>query len=479
MTVRMGQVLPNVAAVGNRHVAQVRSAGGAAPALQSVAWGTNVLQQLFPRQPLLHFANMGCYQITGNRAYNKLANDESCYWTYSPRTAGMLPAGSAIAVQQCVQAETRATLDYLASYGLASADIHVLGLAGNPAESLAQLGLQNVPSLTRDLSALGMSPQIFPFIGSRAIVQLAHRLGLRDASGQPRVTTANVQAVDTICNKGKFAQILGAAGVAIAPGEWLHGVEDLGAVKATYQRLKKPGQSVFLKLCISASGKGVFELESLADLEAALAHPNVLWQLKTPGVGILLDQEVVTDHLPNVMVYIGDTPAEDRLINVSDQILVKNKPSDRRATVHTGNVSLSGPALHLALQPVPDICNAMRAQGFRGVAGIDLALDMQKGRSIFLEVNARLNGNNGASFIGIGAGEQVAWGASNSIVVPKGISLQQFVAHLHAQKIHYDPRSGLGVFAINASTSRFGNMQVGVRGRDEADVRAMLLQAAM
>lgn len=187
------------------------------------------------------------------------------------------------------------------------------------------------------------------------------------------------------------------------------------------------------------------------------------------------------------MIWVGKTREEDRFITASNQLLEKKNPSDDTGSVHAGNIGpLPDAEIARYMPTMMTIADWLRECGVYGLNGIDLAVNNETGEFWVLEINARVNGNNGAAFTLWGAPKPPpVWVAANTVKVKPGTTLEAYVAYLksrekiHNLPVHYDPDTGIGVFVLNPHTSPFGKMQIGIGALNVAHARALLSAAKM
>lgn len=186
-------------------------------------------------------------------------------------------------------------------------------------------------------------------------------------------------------------------------------------------------------------------------------------QLKTSAYGLRIDAEIDGACYPNVMIWVGEKCEEDRLITSSYQILTKQTAEDDIPTVCVGNVGpLSEKLLNRLMPQVHGVANWLRAIGAYGLAGIDFVVEKGTKNVFFLEVNCRINGNNAASFTALQSNMSCVWGAKNTVEVPEGTTLSDFVAFLKKRNVSFSPDSGMGVFVVNQATAEMGKIQIAV-----------------
>lgn len=447
--------------------------------VQRVEYGSNILKQVLPGRQIIRVMNMTDEGLDGNKQTHKFGADPA-YHRFNPydaRAAACLPDGSVCAVRQSFASQAEMNIRYLRDIGIAG-DVRVGALPEHKRElPLMQLAHENSARLQFLLGALGTAPTLLPYIGSTNTNELAEQLGLVS-------TSPNVQAVEDWSNKGLTAQRFEEAGIAVPPGTWLsEGFQSVDVLETAFHKLRgeHPEKSIFA-LIRASSGAGVFEIEpdaskSAAQLSTVLGHQNVQWQLATPGLGVRLAVEVPADLEINWMAWIADDPSEHRFIAASRQIMLKTNPTDRRATAHAGNIALEPHYWSAALQNVDRAVHVMWKSGLRGFVGVDELVDLRAGLSRVIEVNPRMNGNNAGGFPALAVGPLESWAAHNKVVVPTGLSMHQYIAHLQRRGAHYDKNAGYGVFVVNAATAVNGAMQIGIRASNTEHTESLLQRA--
>lgn len=442
--------------------------------MQRVPSGTNIINYLYP-DGVLHVANLADEAIEGGRtdfvdragAYGSRGSAlGQALEVYKPRMAAALPIGSGIGVPEGLVQATRANLDYLRRLELTELpDEAVIGVPMVAPRFSASVLAASATLLT----GWGHPRYLLPFIHSPETAALAQALGLE--------TDASVATVNLANHKGAGYEALSARGLRVPFGAWVHTADD---ARGIFSAIKARGAStVYGKLARAVSGYGVWALETAADLERFLCEERVQLQLGMPELGIRLDEGIEPASLPNVMVYVGHTPAEDRFISASRQILEPpaGAKAGARPTIHIGNVGPLTPAEEASIwEPIHIVAGWLRSIGAFGLSGTDFVIDAA-GVAWWLEINFRMNGNNPGGFPAIGAGAAV-WAAHNTVPVREGTTLDGYRAFLRRQGIAYDRTRRTGVFVVNASTGVKEKMQIGVIAWDHDEAGDFLRRAA-
>jgi hypothetical protein len=252
--------------------------------------------------------------------------------------------------------------------------------------------------------------------------------------------------------------------------------------RQAFSTLWSTGKSVWGKIARAVSGFGVDQIETLADFNEFLQKDVVREQMNDPSLGARIDEDlwVPGTKFPNVLIWVGQSPAGDRFLNASYQILAKKDPSDERKTVHNGNVGPLTPEDRALINPVlPRIAEFIRSQGAAGYAGIDFVLRPKgsPGERIWvLECNFRVNGNSTPATVATEINAPF-FGAHNASKVPKTITLPEIIANFRSRNLLWslkeDQEEGL-MIANHATAEHGGKIQIGSFAKTRARARKLL-----
>jgi len=331
-------------------------------------------------------------------------------------------------------------------------------------ETLSMSTLREIDGLNKFVRAHKNSITFSPFIHGSYSDSIA--LGLGFERPFPQVKPSE------LVNDKYFSQIeLGRLGVSVPEGKLVN--SRLEAVEFYKSLIDKGYEKVSFKLTRSCSGVGVFQVNSIEDLERLTEEFNSELLEK----GILMDGWIKGQKIasPNIQYAIKDSFEEDVFIACSDQIL--------DGLSHKGNISdfeILNRNSKLRLD-CDKIRNWVRETGYRGVIGIDFYIADVDGqeKAYYMETNARINGSTpGAMLVNKITGkstDQIDWGVQNGVKFPKNFGLNEILGKLERNKLIYDPSTKTGAILTNHSTVReHGKAMFTVIGKTSAEVKEIL-----
>ncbi|MEZ4086836.1 MAG: ATP-grasp domain-containing protein [Candidatus Gracilibacteria bacterium] len=377
---------------------------------------------------------------------------------YKLRSLMVLDPGDSSILPVNVQEETVEMLhiyDELNVPHLSAENIFFLDVSEG--ERLSTAVLRNKQAVEQFLKYVPGVDLFVPFIHSTDSDTIAESLGLH--------IQMNAASSEIVNDKGLSQQELRRVGVDTPLGRVVHNLDE---AMVFCDELTKAGyKEVMFKITRSASGMGVFQIP-FDEVPKYMEK----YKEEVEARGVLLDGFIPGKMAsPNIQYNIGDSESDDHFISCSDQILDNG--------VHLGNINDSDLYFgnDAARENVRKTRNWARQRGYRGIVGIDLYIT-EDGRPYYMETNARFNGSTPAALLADklhGSTIHVPWGAQNNIGLPKGTTVNDFLAALDRDKLLYSPDSKLGVLPTNTSAIRtHAKAMVAVFAKTAEEVREVL-----
>jgi hypothetical protein len=443
--------------------------------MKNLKAGKGVTAQLWPKGSV-HAFNISDTVVFGDESENKKGVNQSRLPgvpKYKLRFQGALQGKDIHIVPEKMVEQARKLALYHAEVGLQT--ITPDRIIGCPLTTtrLSTSIIQNIDTVRKRIEELSDNLECLtfvPFIASEHSAKIAELLKMSHDCDPEASSIAN--------NKATSLAEIGEFGVVVPPGETVFTEKD---ARRVYKQLSQNG-NVWGKLACAASGQGVKEFESSDQFEEWIKDPIVQLQLSTEGKGIRLDEDV--DNVPNtmktnVLMWVGNTPEEDAILNMSYQELKKANPTDKKGTVHCGNFSPTAPDHEKVMRGESQkVANYHRARGARGYCGVDFIIrpDKEEPQIFYFETNFRQNGNSGAASVAHNLGYE-NW-AYVDASVPKGTDLNSYRTYLQQSGLEWNAEKGDGILVLNpAKGPEFGLMQVAVlvRGTGE-DCRKKVME---
>lgn len=436
----------------------------------------STLNLVYGAAPVVHFTNSTDATSGNPEGYDKLLH------IMAGRFQGVLRPQDLVLYHEAVVKEQRALASYHREIDLSQLpDDHIIGLSGplthRLSDNFGDLGPEEL-GVIREITApmRHARGRLLPYIASPGSTRVSKKLHLpQDAHARVGLRLNNKlytkKAIERQNNRSRSITIAQPLGMSIP---------NANVASRIFRYLRGIARSdprsdgrVWAKLNCSGGGAGVIGLRDESTLYSWLQLPHVQQAFLKKGItgGVHMDVGIKArsfDSSPSVGIFVGRTPAQDRILIGSYQLLINGKD-------WVGNVGPLSSQDRAKIQKIlRPIFHFLRSQGGFGLCGIDFIVG-EDGVFYLIEINFRITGAMAAGFI---ARERhaPAWIAANEIPVPWNTSLDIYAGHLRSRKILLGPDSPTaGVFVLNGLPALgYGNdhpvMQGGVLAgsRDEA-----------
>lgn len=302
--------------------------------------------------------------------------------------------------------------------------------------------------------------RLVSFINTPTSQKLAQLLGLE--------TVRTDEATENMNNKGNFQAALRKNGLKGALNLRMKSIAQamLAALwtKSIYGEGEKTGG--IAKASRGASGYGNLTKEKTPEtMVRRLLEKECRTALEDTGFSVMEWMNFEEENSPGVLIWIDpEDPSKDQLLGIADQVL------KGESKVYVGSLGCTNlehwekkyPGIGERINYLRAVLREQEAFGFQGIDYVQESYpgEDRDGRMSEIENNCRITGQthvaNQAKLLGF-----EYYGVHNTISVPKGMKLKDFVNTLKERGLHYNETDG-GVFVTNHSNSPEGYFMVGI-----------------
>jgi len=226
-----------------------------------------------------------------------------------------------------------------------------------------------------------------------------------------------------------------------------------------------------------ASGYGNLTREKTPEaMLRRLAEKDCRAALEDTGFSVMEWIKFEDENSPGVLVYIDPVdPSKDQIVGIGDQVL---RGEDKVYVGSMGSTDIQHweekyPGIENRINHLRAVLHQQKAFGFQGIDYVQELYpgEDRNGRMSEIENNCRLTGQthvaNQAQLLGFDY-----YGVHNTVNVPVGMKLTEFVDLLNQTGIHYEQENG-GVFVTNHSNSVEGYFMVGILSHSMEEVKRL------
>jgi hypothetical protein len=396
---------------------------------------------------------------------------------YTARPACMIVDGDYVVMPAEVSEITGETIDYHRD---------VLGITNATRDAIIPIEVNGHPDLTTAAAEFLLSPQgrsliqekdinaLYPYIGCSITSRIRDELNL--------LLPNDGQIAQSVNHKGRQMEAFRKAGVRVPDSIFTTSEAE---ANAGFAQLKAKGYSEgSIKLCRAASAMGLekFEFKSPKGFEVKLNLPRMVASTQTPGL-LIEEWRTNVKAEPGILVHLGNTQSEDRLLAASDQYTKNHEHQSSAGPTKWWSLSIIREMTYIVMEEI-------RRMGYRGQMSVDFICEPnpQTGELMIrpivhvTEANCRMTGqSHGAMLVhnidGTTMNPERQWAAANNIAMPKGITLQEYRKHLKTKGIEYDSDTERGIIIASIAIANVGQYPKGMVVAVGYETRQALMHA--